>query len=138
MHARMPAWLHVHAQVLGPNRVIYALKRVRLQNKDTEAIKGFIDEIGLLRQLRARSNIIQLIDAQARERRRALHAACCTLWCGVVWCPRLFVGSQRACQAVLGTPCLSSELARRRLWRDGFFCSALLVRGVCVQAGRQG
>lgn len=51
-------------QVLGPNRVIYALKRVRLQNKDTEAIKGFIDEIGLLRQLRSRSNIIQLIDAQ--------------------------------------------------------------------------
>jgi serine/threonine protein kinase len=48
--------------------MIYALKRVRLQNKDTEAIKGFIDEIGLLRQLRNRPNIIQLIDAQVGER----------------------------------------------------------------------
>ncbi len=111
-------------QVLGLNRTIYALKRVRFQNKDQEvrlgstarlahgahpphsapsgcgmlrqpralscrdrsgsilpivpaapvraaqqAVKGFIDEISLLRQLRGKSNIIQLIDAQA--------SACC-------------------------------------------------------------
>ncbi|KXZ54690.1 hypothetical protein GPECTOR_4g758 [Gonium pectorale] len=51
-------------KVLGLNRVIYALKRVRFQNKDQEAVKGFIDEITLLRQLRGKPNIIQLIDAQ--------------------------------------------------------------------------
>lgn len=51
-------------QVLGLNRQIYAMKRVRMQNKDPEAIRGFIDEITLLRQLRSRSNIIQLMDAQ--------------------------------------------------------------------------
>lgn len=51
-------------QVLGLNRSIYALKRVRFHNKDPEAVLGFIDEIALLRQLRARPNIIQLIDAQ--------------------------------------------------------------------------
>lgn len=99
-------------QVLGLNRGIYALKRVRFHNKDqevgvrelpaspeqystlvklrfaavmcapllsaefaelsallpgvptTQAVKGFIDEITLLRQLRGKPNIIQLIDAQ--------------------------------------------------------------------------
>mgnify|MGYP001807285050 CR=1 FL=1 len=107
-------------QVLGLNRAIYALKRVRFQNKDQEvrlkrlhcelhrvacrslncvcmrlpvlwsnrtsllkhhavtdirykrhnsqAVKGFIDEIGLLRTLRGKPNIIQLIDAQVRAR----------------------------------------------------------------------
>ncbi len=31
-----------------------------------QAVKGFIDEITLLRQLRGKPNIIQLIDAQVR------------------------------------------------------------------------
>ena len=53
-------------QVLGCNRQIYALKRVRLANKDPEAIRGFIDEITLLKQLRNTPNIIQLISAQVR------------------------------------------------------------------------
>ncbi|GIL91671.1 hypothetical protein Vretimale_9543 [Volvox reticuliferus] len=51
-------------KVLGLNRVIYALKRVRFQNKDSEAVKGFVEEITLLRQLRGKPNIIQLIDSQ--------------------------------------------------------------------------
>ncbi|GFH23826.1 protein kinase domain-containing protein, partial [Haematococcus lacustris] len=50
--------------VLGCNRQIYALKRVRLGNKDPEAIRGFIDEISLLKQLRSTPNIIQLVSAQ--------------------------------------------------------------------------
>jgi serine/threonine-protein kinase TTK/MPS1 len=54
-------------QVLGCNRQIYALKRVRLANKDPEAIRGFIDEISLLKQLRNTPNIIQLISAQVRR-----------------------------------------------------------------------
>jgi serine/threonine protein kinase len=40
------------------------LKRVRLANKDDEAITGFKDEITLLKQLRNTPNIIQLISAQ--------------------------------------------------------------------------
>eukprot|EP00798_Chlamydomonas_sp_ICE-L_P023347 gene23347-30598_t len=59
-----PVSLSQSEQVLGCNRQIYGLKRVRLQNKDPEAIKGFIDEIALLKQLRNTPNIIQLIDAQ--------------------------------------------------------------------------
>ena len=89
--------------MLGLNRTIYALKRVRFQNKDQEvgrgglrrgpyahmlplapsallpygvcsrpalqAVKGFIDEISLLRQLRGKPNIIQLIDAQVGSSR---------------------------------------------------------------------
>ncbi len=51
-------------QVLGCNRQIYALKRVRLSHKEPEAIRGFVDEISLLKQLRATPNIIQLISAQ--------------------------------------------------------------------------
>lgn len=51
-------------QVLACNRQIYALKRVRFSNKDQEAIRGFIDEITLLKQLRNTPNIIQLISAQ--------------------------------------------------------------------------
>ena len=51
-------------QVLACNRQIYAMKRVRLANKDPEAIRGFIDEIALLKKLRNTPNIIQLINAQ--------------------------------------------------------------------------
>lgn len=53
-------------QVLACNRQIYAMKRVRLANKDPEAIRGFIDEIALLKKLRNTPNIIQLINAQVR------------------------------------------------------------------------
>ncbi len=35
-------------------------------NKDHEAIRGFIDEITLLKQLRNTPNIIQLISAQVK------------------------------------------------------------------------
>ncbi|GAX81238.1 hypothetical protein CEUSTIGMA_g8670.t1 [Chlamydomonas eustigma] len=51
-------------KVLACNRQIYALKRVRLANKDPEAIQGFIEEITLLKQLRNTPNIIQLVNAQ--------------------------------------------------------------------------
>lgn len=64
--------LLVHVQVLGSNRQIYALKRVRLANKDPEAIRGFIDEITLLKQLRNTPNIIQLISAQVRNNMKDL------------------------------------------------------------------
>ncbi len=51
-------------QVMAPNCKIYALKRIRLQGRDTEAASGFLDEITLLKRLRNKPNIIQLIDSQ--------------------------------------------------------------------------
>ena len=45
-------------------RLCDLIARVRLSNKDPEAIRGFIDEISLLKQLRNTPNIIQLINAQ--------------------------------------------------------------------------
>ena len=51
---------------MAPNRKIYALKRIKLQGRDAEAATGFIDEITLLQALKGKSNIIQLIDAEAR------------------------------------------------------------------------
>ncbi len=64
-HTASPPPSPLPSQVLACNRQIYALKRVRLANKDPEAIKGFIDEISLLKQLRNTPNIIQLVNAQA-------------------------------------------------------------------------
>ena len=49
---------------MAPNRKIFALKRIKLQGKDSEASKGFVDEITLLQRLRGKQNIIQLIDAE--------------------------------------------------------------------------
>lgn len=54
------AWL----QVMAPNRKIFALKRIKLQGKDSEASRGFVDEITLLQRLRGKQNIIQLVDAE--------------------------------------------------------------------------
>ncbi|KAL6771913.1 hypothetical protein ACKKBG_A28265 [Auxenochlorella protothecoides x Auxenochlorella symbiontica] len=51
-------------KVMAPNRKIFALKRIRLTGRDSEAAAGFIDEITLLNSLRGKSNIIQLIDAE--------------------------------------------------------------------------
>lgn len=61
----MSLWEH-GLQVMAPNRKIYALKRIKLQGRDAEAATGFIDEITLLQELKGKSNIIQLIDAEAR------------------------------------------------------------------------
>lgn len=57
-------WL---AQVMAPNRKIFALKRIKLQGKDSEASKGFVDEITLLQRLRGKQNIIQLVDAEVHS-----------------------------------------------------------------------
>lgn len=54
---------------MAPNRKIFALKRIKLQGKDSEASKGFVDEITLLQRLRGKQNIIQLVDAEVRTQR---------------------------------------------------------------------
>ena len=53
---------------MAPNRKIFALKRIKLQGKDSEASKGFVDEITLLQRLRGKQNIIQLVDAEVTHR----------------------------------------------------------------------
>ncbi len=53
---------------MGPSCKIYALKRIRLAGRDPEAARGFLDEITLLKRLRNRPNIVQLIDAQVGRR----------------------------------------------------------------------
>ena len=51
-------------KVVSPKRKILALKRIRLDGKENETVAGFIDEIKLLKTLRGRDNIIQLVDAE--------------------------------------------------------------------------
>ena len=62
--AGKPVFLIMSFQVMAPNRKIFALKRIKLQGKDSEASKGFVDEITLLQRLRGKQNIIQLVDAE--------------------------------------------------------------------------
>ncbi|KAA6419896.1 MAG: Serine threonine kinase [Trebouxia sp. A1-2] len=56
--------IDLFSQVMAPSRKIFALKRIKLQGKDSEASKGFVDEITLLQRLRGKQNIIQLVDAE--------------------------------------------------------------------------
>ena len=46
---------------------MYALKRIRLTGLDTESAQGFVDEIHLLRRLKGKPSIIQLVDAEVRR-----------------------------------------------------------------------
>ena len=59
-------------QVMAPSRKIYAIKRIRLEGRDTETAMGFIDEIRLLTRLRNQPNIIQLVDAEVTQWRDAV------------------------------------------------------------------
>ena len=52
---------------MAPSRKIYAIKRIRLEGRDTETAMGFIDEIRLLTRLRNQPNIIQLVDAEVSK-----------------------------------------------------------------------
>ena len=55
-------------KVMAPNRKIFAMKRIRLNGRDSEAAAGFLDEITLLKKLQGRSNIIQLIDSEVHSK----------------------------------------------------------------------
>lgn len=52
------------AQVLAPNRKVYAVKRVRVSSGRPQDYKSFLDEIALLERLRGRPNIIHLFDSE--------------------------------------------------------------------------
>ena len=51
-------------KVVSQKRKIMALKRIRLQGKQKETVDGFIDEIKLLKRLRGKDNIVQIVDAE--------------------------------------------------------------------------
>lgn len=55
-------------KVMAPNKKIFALKRIRLNGRDSEAASGFLDEITLLTRLKGKSNIIQLIDSEVHQK----------------------------------------------------------------------
>ena len=50
-------------KVISPEHKIYALKRIKLQGREREAAMGFKDEITLLKRLKGRHHIVQLIDS---------------------------------------------------------------------------
>jgi serine/threonine-protein kinase TTK/MPS1 len=59
-------------KVLGPDFQVYALKRVRptQMNSKTQAI--FQNEIDLMKKLRGRPNIIELIDSEINRERKCI------------------------------------------------------------------
>ncbi|KAJ8903478.1 hypothetical protein NDN08_004585 [Rhodosorus marinus] len=54
-------------KVMGPDRKIYALKKVRIGKKDQSTISSYANEIKLLMRLRGKPHIVQLFDAEVRE-----------------------------------------------------------------------
>jgi serine/threonine-protein kinase TTK/MPS1 len=45
---------------------ILAIKRVSLEKADPETLKGYMNEIGLLKRLAGNNRIIRLVDSEAR------------------------------------------------------------------------
>jgi serine/threonine-protein kinase TTK/MPS1 len=54
-------------RVMSPTNELYALKRVALDKTDPETMKGYMNEIQLLRRLDGNDRIIRLIDAEVQE-----------------------------------------------------------------------
>ncbi|KAG9083303.1 Dual-specificity kinase, spindle pole body (SPB) duplication and spindle checkpoint function, partial [Ceratobasidium sp. 370] len=56
-------------KVISPANKVYALKRVRLDSKvDEETMRGYVNEMQLLKRLDGNERIIKLIDSQAQGR----------------------------------------------------------------------
>lgn len=86
-------------KVMAPNRKIFALKRIRLPGRDSEAATGFMDEITLLTKLRGRSNIIQLVDAEIHKAEGLIYMV---LECGDIDLARLLQRHEAARRERLG------------------------------------
>lgn len=82
-------------KVMAPNKKIFALKRIRLNGRDTEAATGFLDEITLLTRLRGKPNIIQLIDSQVHQKDGIIYMV---LECGDIDLARLLQRHEAARQ----------------------------------------
>lgn len=53
-------------RVLSHANELYAIKRVTLDKTDTETLKGYMNEIALLKRLEGNSRIIRLIDSEVK------------------------------------------------------------------------
>lgn len=53
-------------RVLSHANELYAIKRVTLDKTDTETMKGYMNEIALLKRLEGNSRIIRLIDSEVK------------------------------------------------------------------------
>jgi serine/threonine protein kinase len=62
-------------KVLAPNapHQILALKRIKLPKTDRKTLANFINEIELMRRLRGRGNIIQLVDSEIDKSRKVVY-----------------------------------------------------------------
>jgi serine/threonine-protein kinase TTK/MPS1 len=54
-------------RVMSDKNEIFAIKRVSLEKADGETIKGYMNEIALLKRLNGNNRIIRLIDSEARH-----------------------------------------------------------------------
>lgn len=52
---------------MSSNDEIFAIKRVSLDKADSETMKGYMNEIALLKRLEGNSRIIRLIDSQLKQ-----------------------------------------------------------------------
>ena len=60
-------------RVIGPDRKIYALKEVDLSNADEATVASYVNEIGILEQLRGNPHIIELIAHGENTRKKLLY-----------------------------------------------------------------
>lgn len=60
-------------QVMAENQKMFALKRVKLEGADENAIAGYKGEIELLRKLENVERVVRLIDYQIEEERQCLY-----------------------------------------------------------------
>eukprot|EP00736_Rhodelphis_marinus_P002828 Rmarinus@m.21853 len=63
----------VYKVMSSQTRGIYALKRIRYKAGEEEVLTEIRNEINLLKRLRNKKNIIQLVDAEINERDRIVH-----------------------------------------------------------------
>uniref|UniRef100_A0A0D3D1E9 Protein kinase domain-containing protein n=1 Tax=Brassica oleracea var. oleracea TaxID=109376 RepID=A0A0D3D1E9_BRAOL len=59
-------------KVISSDCTIYALKKIKLKGRDYATAYGFCQEIGYLKKLKGKTNIIQLIDYEVTDK--------CLLW----------------------------------------------------------
>lgn len=53
-------------RVLDASQHLYAVKRVTLDNTDSETMNGYLNELALLKRLEGNSRIIRLIDSEVK------------------------------------------------------------------------
>ena len=101
------------AQVISPQRKVYALKRIRLTGLDTESAQGFVDEIHLLRRLKGKPSIIQLVDAEVRRAHSLLPSSSITV--GACTCQSR--GAWWHGNGSFATDAMSARRCSTALWR---------------------